>query len=1325
MQNLYEALGLSANASASDIKRSYRNMALTSHPDHGGDAAKMTLLNEAYATLSDPEKRKDFDARWEAYKATDMSEQSSSPILTDYLSAGNIQPYSYAYRLEHNALRAKYAATPLERQESKPSISMFCPIIKTPDKVDVFHKSISPAIAVELLIDCLSGSYHDVSFLNRVKEYLRNQSSHIAATTPKAPELSFYEGIKEIIFMLPKAPDEQVDLICSIKKITDFAKQTSESQLTEIIPLFYHKQFRLLYVHALDLYWHAHEGLFDKEERELFGGYAETKDLLNVFRDRLSQESNEHLTTIVQYISFMFHFEKDIHESTKKAETAEDYREMAFHCLDWLPIFVERSSKPILLNIFLQIGVLFQQASKLETEASVCMADEQLAQKLYLTATMVGHHATPDAEIYASVHAIKYMSAFQFKNEMFDEILEAFKKRTLVITDIFPFFETPQSNVAIFRQESRSLHLMRKLLNVMLAAYEHNKTNSNTIMVDHTVTDILYQAYEACLKSWFQEEYDSETEKKFRLELMEELLLDNGWSSFDVEQLLDSPWVLVDRDEDGWLRPTRSLPFSEDERFTKYRSMNGIEIDHTTGEIQFFMTPWEKQHPSYAQVFTLFDLQDMLERSLSGAIFSLDPVDPDKPFHPFNLMRFSPAELYESELLNTMLLTDYVLKFLTTNQEVQGQYPFEQRPVMQMIAHLPQYLRDIIEEYQQAPHTGALHRFWIEAEEIDVSMSHPTQIENRTRIGLEGMKMVVKKHRMERDIHGNLQDVNHDNDGWPIYVLTPDEVAELQQGMRSITGRAMIFIYRQEKLFYWDNHEVILEYSPKDYRETLIRLFKQPKDENGKVIQNTKNMPLMYRITRVMAERTEQPHHYSPEFIFAHEFTTHYDEFAQYLPEFGRLKELSKISVLVRFLDNIRTHNHESIEAIDAILSQRTPETPSNDTYQNWMRNVEKINQMVTGIFNNTNTDFCVAKLRREHQSSLSAMRAEIGDLDFSSYSSEVDDVCKRYLDDLERANHYRVSRSQLEREVVNPKRSEIARDLSEQKKSSVRSQLRQIFTSQLSITGPTLEGAINDFLRRNYDSITDILVKRNLQKQFPNVSTADIASAMNRDSSAIWRIATQESHRQLREERQSFEKLESNFFKINLGKNKALAEQEETCFWVPASVRHEVKRDENTGLTRYSFFVYGGVSIQPRTNMVAGGGPLRGSSVGSRTFNRNQILKGYQEHHIASDKNRLTRNHELWKLSGMNANSRANKIYLPKTAEQHPTRSVHSGRHTNSYSSNIAKRMDDITERGKNSGWTQAQYREQTRQVLSEVRQDLRSGNIALNKNHRPWAKK
>ena len=151
-----------------------------------------------------------------------------------------------------------------------------------------------------------------------------------------------------------------------------------------------------------------------------------------------------------------------------------------------------------------------------------------------------------------------------------------------------------------------------------------------------------------------------------------------------------------------------------------YRKINGAEVNYKTCEINFFMTPWTKDRPIYEKVFSLFDLQEMLEKNLSSAIFSLDPVDPNMPYHPFNLMRFAPSQLCDSELLNTMLLTDYILKFLTTNQEVNGEYPFEQKPASSMLEHLPEYLRKIIDDFHAAQHVGSLHRYRIEAGEIDI-----------------------------------------------------------------------------------------------------------------------------------------------------------------------------------------------------------------------------------------------------------------------------------------------------------------------------------------------------------------------------------------------------------------------------------------------------------------------------------------------------------------------------------------------------------------------------------------------------------------------------
>ncbi|KAK0521131.1 Type I HSP40 co-chaperone [Tilletia horrida] len=57
----YELLGVSPDASESDLKKAYRKKALALHPDKGGDPEQFKEVTAAYEALSDPQKRDLYD----------------------------------------------------------------------------------------------------------------------------------------------------------------------------------------------------------------------------------------------------------------------------------------------------------------------------------------------------------------------------------------------------------------------------------------------------------------------------------------------------------------------------------------------------------------------------------------------------------------------------------------------------------------------------------------------------------------------------------------------------------------------------------------------------------------------------------------------------------------------------------------------------------------------------------------------------------------------------------------------------------------------------------------------------------------------------------------------------------------------------------------------------------------------------------------------------------------------------------------------------------------------------------------------------------------
>jgi len=86
----YKTLGVDKNATAGDIKKAYRKLAMKYHPDHTkGDKSaeeKFKQITEAYAVLSDPEKRKQYDT----FGSADFKQRYSQEDIFRNFDLGDI-----------------------------------------------------------------------------------------------------------------------------------------------------------------------------------------------------------------------------------------------------------------------------------------------------------------------------------------------------------------------------------------------------------------------------------------------------------------------------------------------------------------------------------------------------------------------------------------------------------------------------------------------------------------------------------------------------------------------------------------------------------------------------------------------------------------------------------------------------------------------------------------------------------------------------------------------------------------------------------------------------------------------------------------------------------------------------------------------------------------------------------------------------------------------------------------------------------------------------------------------------------------------------------
>ena len=72
--SLYEQLELTIASTRDEIKRSYKRLAMIHHPDRGGNEEKFKKISQAYETLSDDNKRREYDTRTKSSNTRDCNE---------------------------------------------------------------------------------------------------------------------------------------------------------------------------------------------------------------------------------------------------------------------------------------------------------------------------------------------------------------------------------------------------------------------------------------------------------------------------------------------------------------------------------------------------------------------------------------------------------------------------------------------------------------------------------------------------------------------------------------------------------------------------------------------------------------------------------------------------------------------------------------------------------------------------------------------------------------------------------------------------------------------------------------------------------------------------------------------------------------------------------------------------------------------------------------------------------------------------------------------------------------------------------------------------